>query len=353
MTTSSASRPTSGPTSSSKSREVPDAPSHRPVMLAQVLAALAPRDGAIIVDATFGAGGYSSALLDAADCTVWGIDCDPDAVVRGDRLRQRYLGRLTVIEGRFGEMDALLAARGITAVDGIALDLGISSMQLDDAARGFSFRYDGPLDMRMSRGGRSAAEIVNSMDEAPLGDIIHRYGGERAARRIARTIVEARRSAPITRTTQLAELVRGAVAKRRGQARQKIDPATRTFQALRIHVNDEIGELCRGLDAAEALLAPGGRLAVVSFHSLEDREVKNFLKQRAGRLPRGSRYLPEAGAAGPAATFALMSRRALTPTRAEVAANPRARSARLRSARRTDAPAWTRPGTGGEEARPC
>ena len=351
MSAPSAPRPASRPTAG----DVPGGATHRPVMLGQVLAALAPRDGAIYLDATFGAGGYSSALLDAADCAVWGIDRDPDTISRGVALQERYLGRFTVIEGRFGDMDALLAARGISAVDGIAFDLGTSSMQLDEPRRGFSFHRDGPLDMRMSRSGRSAAEIVNSLDETPLGDIIRRYGEERGARRIARAIVEARRGAPITRTRQLAELVRGAVPPRRGRGHHRIDPATRTFQALRIHVNDEIGELRRGLDAAEALLAPGGRLAVVSFHSLEDREVKNFLKERAGRRPRGSRHLPEAGAAGRAATFALMSRRALKPARDEVVANPRARSARLRTARRTDAPAWTRPGTGadGLAARPC
>ena len=313
------------------------APAHRPVMLAQVLAALAPRDGAIYVDGTFGAGGYAGGLLDSASCTVWGIDRDPDALARGARLAARSGGRLTLVHGRFGAMDALLAARGIRAVDGVALDVGVSSMQLDDAARGFSFRLDGPLDMRMDRTGPSAADLVNGADTEELARIIRRFGEERHARRIARAITAAREEAPITHTGRLAQIVRRAASRHH----DGIDPATRTFQALRIHVNDELGELARGLRAAESLLAPGGRLAVVSFHSLEDRTVKTFLQARSGHAPRASRHAPPAAAA-PAPSFGLLARRALRPNSAEIDRNPRARSARLRTAQRTAAPAWPR-----------
>ena len=310
---------------------------HTPVMLQQVLAALAPRDGAIYLDGTFGAGGYSLALLDAADCRVWGIDRDPDAVDRGEALAARYGGRLTIVAGRLGDADVLLGDRGVKAVDGVAFDLGMSSMQLDEAARGFSFRVDGPLDMRMEKTGPSAADIVNTLDRDALADIIRRHGEDRRARRIAGAIVAARADAPITRTLQLAGIVRRAYPP--SARHDAIDPATRTFQALRIHVNDELGELARGLSAAETLLNPGGRLAVVSFHSLEDRAVKSFLRLRAGRRPRVSRHMPEAAAAH-APSFTLLSRGAVRPEPAEIAANPRARSARLRFAERTAAGAW-------------
>ena len=314
---------------------------HIPAMLQEVLAALAPRSGAIYVDGTFGAGGYSAALLDAADCRVWGIDRDPDAAACGRSFAARYGDRLSVLCGPFGEMDALLAARGIAAVDGVALDLGVSSMQLDRPERGFSFRTDGPLDMRMSQDGPSAADVVNNAAESELADIIHRFGEDRRARRIARAIVEARSRAPIRRTLELAEIVRRCQpAPKPGT--DAIDTATRTFQALRIHVNDELGELARGLAAAEALLVPGGRLAVVSFHSLEDRAVKTFLRDRSGRAPRGSRHAPAGTGADRAATFRPLSRRAIRPSAAETAANPRARSARLRAAERTAATPWPR-----------
>jgi 16S rRNA (cytosine1402-N4)-methyltransferase len=318
-----------------------DALSHKPVMLAEVLDALRPRAGAIYVDGTFGAGGYARALLDAADCRVWAIDRDPDAAARGMALTARYGGRLAVLCGRFGEMDRLLASSGIAAVDGVALDLGVSSMQLDQAQRGFSFRQDGPLDMRMSQQGPSAADVVNGAAEGDLADIIHRFGEEHRARRIARAIVEARRAGPISRTLHLADIVRRCQPAPKPGA-DTIDPATRTFQALRIHVNDELGELGRGLEAAEALLAPGGRLAVVSFHSLEDRAVKNFLRERGGRAARGSRHLPSRGAEARAPSFTMLGRRAIRPSPAETAANPRARSARLRAAERTAAPGWPR-----------
>ncbi len=314
---------------------------HRPVMLAEMLDAIGPRDGEVYVDGTFGGGGYSKALLDAADCRVWGIDRDPDAVARGAEMIKRYDGRLAVMQGRYGDMDTLLAARGVGPVDGVALDIGVSSMQIDEAERGFSFRHDGPLDMRMEQSGPSAADVVNDTDEAPLADIIYRYGEERASRRIAHAIVEARRETPITRTLQLADIVRRASRRPRKDRGKTIDPATRTFQALRIYVNDELGELRRGLSAAEAVLAPGGRLAVVTFHSLEDREVKNFFQDRTGRNPRGSRHLPEATNAAREAdsalpTFSVMARGAIRPGDDEIKINPRARSARLRAGARND-----------------
>jgi 16S rRNA (cytosine1402-N4)-methyltransferase len=319
---------------------------HTPVMLREVLQVLAPRDGAIYVDGTFGAGGYAAAILDAANCTVWGIDRDAEAVSAGQALAATYRNRLSLVEGRFGAMDRLLGARGVAAVDGIALDLGVSSMQLDQPARGFSFAADGPLDMRMEPAGPgpSAADVVNSLSEAELADIIFRYGEERRSRQVARAIVAARSEQPVVRTGELATIVRKAVKQRPAKGEKRIDPATRTFQALRIYVNDEIGEIGRGLSAAERLLAPGGRLAVVAFHSLEDRAVKQFLRERSGETPRRSRHLPEAPEAAPrAATFQPLFRGTCRPSRAECAANARARSARMRAARRTDAPSWSDP----------
>jgi len=312
-------------------------------MLHEILEVLAPRDGAIYVDGTFGAGGYAAAILDAADCTVWGIDRDADAVSAGKTLAATYPNRLFLVEGRFGAMDQLLGDRGVTAVDGIALDLGVSSMQLDQPERGFSFSADGPLDMRMEPAGSgpSAADVVNSLSEAELADIIYRYGEERRSRQVARAIVAARHERPIVRTGELATIVRKAVKQRSAKGVKRIDASTRTFQALRIYVNDEIGEVSRGLDAAERLLAPGGCLAVVAFHSLEDRVVKQFMRERSGEMPRHSRHLPEAPDPAPrAATFQPLHRGTCRPSRAECAANARARSARMRAARRTEAPAW-------------
>jgi 16S rRNA (cytosine1402-N4)-methyltransferase len=308
---------------------------HEPVMLNEVVAALQPRDGGQYVDGTFGAGGYSTAILDAADCRVWAIDRDPEAVANAAALVDRYAGRLTVIEGRFGDMDDILARQGIDAVDGIALDLGVSSMQIDDAKRGFSFRNDGPLDMRQGKDGLSATDLVNDSEESVLADIIFKYGEERQARRIARAIVRAREDAPITRTGQLADIVRNTY---RGGHSSKTDPATRTFQAIRIQVNEELDELERGLDAAEIVLAPGGRLAIVAFHSLEDRIVKEFLRVRSGDVPTVSRHLPAVATSDTEPCFRLIRRGTQKPTDAETHRNPRSRSARLRIAERTSAP---------------
>lgn len=313
---------------------------HVPVLLAPMLEALAPRDGAIYVDGTFGAGGYARALLDSAACRVIGIDRDPTAVARGKAMEPFYAGRLLVMQGRFAEMEALLDRCAIAAVDGIALDLGVSSMQLDEAERGFSFQKDGPLDMRMEDEGPTAADVVNGASERELVHILRRYGEERQAGRIARAILAARAEAPVLRTRALAEIVERAIG--RGPRREHgpaIHPATRTFQALRIAVNRELEELAQGLAAAERLLRPGGRLAVVSFHSLEDRIVKRFLSARSGRAPQPSRHAPPAGAAA-APSFHLLFQGARQPDEAEIAANPRARSARLRAASRTEAPAW-------------
>ncbi len=303
-------------------------PRHIPVMAREVVDALNPRDGGRYLDGTFGAGGYTVALLDRAACEVIAIDRDPDAIAAGQDLARRYAPRLKLIEGRFGDMAELLSAEGVEDVDGVALDLGVSSMQFDQAERGFSFRGNGPLDMRMEKRGRSAADIVNQADEAELADIFWRYGEERRSRRVAHAIVEQRKTKRFETTGELAEIVRRAVGP---SAKDESDPATRSFQALRIAVNDELGELERGLAAAEQVLAPGGRLAVVSFHSLEDRAVKDFVRSRAGRVPAPSRHAPPREHA-PATTLRDLSRKPIEPSRSEIAANPRARSARLRVA---------------------
>lgn len=309
---------------------------HLPVLLAEVIAAIDPRDGGRYLDGTFGAGGYCRAILAAApNCHLRGIDRDPTAAARGQALEAETSGRFTFVPGRFGEMASLLGEDAIGTLDGIVLDIGVSSMQIDEAERGFSFSKDGPLDMRMERSGPDAADIVNTTPEADLANILYRYGEERLSRRIARAIVEARKEQPFRRTGELATLVRKVVPRHP----DGIDPATRTFQALRIAVNDELGELERGLAAAESLLAPGGRLVVVTFHSLEDRIVKDFLRDRSGAAALPSRHLPHGGA-GPRPSFTLIQRRAVRPGEDELARNPRARSARLRAAARTEAPAW-------------
>lgn len=303
---------------------------HEPVLRDEVMAALRPGAGRSFIDGTFGAGGYTRALLRAGSIRVFAIDRDPEAV-RAGAVLARDDDRLVLVQGRFGEMDRLARAHGLDAVDGVALDLGISSDQLTgQARRGFSFRLDGPLDMRMEMTGASAADLVNGATEQQLADIIFRYGEERRSRRVARAIVRARTEHPITTTVRLAEIVRGALP-----PGGKIDPATRVFQAIRIKVNDELGELDRGLAAAERILAPGGRLAVVAFHSLEDRAVKRFLAARTG--PGISRHSPGAAGPRPVPTFVPVGRRTIRPGSAELARNPRSRSARLRVAERTHA----------------
>jgi 16S rRNA (cytosine1402-N4)-methyltransferase len=309
---------------------------HVPVMLDEVLEALAVRADGDYLDGTFGGGGYSRAILKAGPRRLVGLDRDPAAVARGRALAATRAD-FTMLEGRFGAVDRHLADIAIEQLDGIVLDIGVSSQQIDDPARGFSFAADGPLDMRMEQDGESAADVVNGADEQTLATIIYRYGEERASRRIARAIVERRGQQPITRTGELADIV-AKVLGRRG----KIDPATRTFQALRIYVNDELGELERALAAAETLLRPGGRLVVVAFHSLEDRIVKQFLTASSGQTARPSRHLPEQPATRPAARFRPLSKRPVTPTDTEIARNPRARSARLRAAERLPH-AWDQP----------
>lgn len=304
---------------------------HTPVMLKEMLTAVKPADGEIYVDGTFGAGGYSRALLEAARCTVYAIDRDPNVAALARQLAQSFPGRFFWLLGNFGDMIELLQAHGVKSVDAVVLDIGVSSMQIDDAGRGFSFKGQGPLDMRMSGAGLSAADIVNTTDEEELADILYHYGEERHSRRIARAIVKARTLKPITRTQELAEIIRNVM---KGG---KIDPATRSFQALRIKVNDELGELERALAASERLLAPGGRLVIVTFHSLEDRIVKQFLQSRSGETGGGSRHLPHSGetrdmAAGGLPTFFLAQKKPFIPSDEEARINPRARSAKLRCA---------------------
>jgi len=303
---------------------------HVPVLVDEVMAALAISDGDAIVDGTFGAGGYTRAMLARGAGRVIAFDRDPDAIEEGRSLVPD--SRLTLINERFSQMDRVLAERGIEQVDAIALDIGVSSMQLDRADRGFAFSADGPLDMRMSKSGLSAAEFLNEADEAEIARILKEYGEEPRARAIARAIVAAR---PVERTAELAAIVRRAAGFRPGQ---KADPATRTFQAIRIHLNAELDELQDGLEAAERALKPGGRLAVVTFHSLEDRIVKRFLRERSGATPAGSRHRP--ALADPKKPSFERVAKPVSPTERELAANPRARSARLRSAVRTSAPAW-------------
>jgi 16S rRNA (cytosine1402-N4)-methyltransferase len=303
-------------------------------MLAQVLAVLCPREGGIYVDGTFGAGGYSRAILEAAPCRVFAIDRDPDAIREGAALLAAFPDRLTLIEGRFSEMERLLARFEIRAIDGVALDIGVSSMQIDEAQRGFSFLKEGPLDMRMSRSGPSAADIVNLAPREHLSRIIGVLGEERRASAIAAAIVRLRRSRPIVTTSDLVAAVEGVAGRKRAD---RIHPATRTFQALRIYVNRELEELAQALGAAERLLKPGARLIVVSFHSLEDRIVKRFIAERTAGMESVSRHMPLRGeSADP--SFASIFRGHLEASEEEIAANPRARSAKLRAAQRTEAP---------------
>ena len=305
---------------------------HLPVMLAEVVANLAPRDGGIYVDGTFGAGGYTRAILKAAECRVIAIDRDPSAIAGGGALTMEFPGRLTISQDRFGNLDQVAAMLDAPQVDGVVLDIGVSSMQIDEGERGFSFRRDGPLDMRMSSDGISAADMVMKLSETELANLIFRFGEERHSRAVAKAILVARAVAPIERTLQLADIVSKVVWAKPHEPH----PATRTFQALRIAVNDELGELARALSAAERILKPGGRLVVVTFHSLEDRIVKNFLTNRA-KSAAGSRHQPAIQNAPP--SFKLVVKGAAEASEDEVSVNPRSRSAKLRAAERTDAPA--------------
>jgi 16S rRNA (cytosine1402-N4)-methyltransferase len=305
---------------------------HIPVLGREALEWLAPKSGGVYVDATFGAGGYSRAILETSGTRVIGIDRDRAAIAGGFDLVDRSEGRLTLVEDRFSHLFEICAAQGVSSVDGVVMDVGVSSMQLDEAGRGFSFRLDGPLDMRMGHDGPTAADVIAKASEADLADIIYILGEERRSRSVARAIVAGRKQAPIRTTRALADLVARVVRGKPGE----IHPATRTFQGLRIFVNAELDELQLALSAAERVLKPGGRLVVVSFHSLEDRIVKNFLGDR-GKAAGGSRHLPELAQAAP--SFHILTRRPVAPDDAEIAANPRARSAKLRAAERTEAPA--------------
>jgi len=316
--------------------EAMDRSRHTPVLLLSVVEHLRPRDGAAYIDATFGAGGYTRAFLDAANCRVLAIDRDPTAVAGGADLAAAYPGRLDIRQGPFSELETIAADAGLSEVDGVVFDLGVSSMQIDEPERGFSFQSDGPLDMRMSGEGPTAADLVNTLDEVELADILFHFGEERRSRAIARAIVRARTQEPLTRTLQLARVVSQVLGGRKIDGRH---PATRTFQALRIAVNDELGEVAAGLAAAERLLKPGGRLVVVTFHSLEDRIVKRFLAERAGKTAGSSRHLPQV-AQQRAPSFQFVNHRPVTPDEEEIAANPRAQSAKLRAGERTDAPSW-------------
>jgi 16S rRNA (cytosine1402-N4)-methyltransferase len=303
---------------------------HIPVLLSQVLSALHVKAGETYLDGTFGAGGYSSAMLEAADCKVLALDRDPTAVATAGPLVERYAGRLTVVESPFSAMAGVWHGNYTAQADGIVLDIGVSSMQIDQPERGFSFMTDGPLDMRMGAEGLSAADILNTAGETEIADILYQYGEERRSRHIAKAIVAARAEKKFSRTLELANLVEKVIGRKPGDPKH---PATRTFQALRIAVNNELDELTAALEAAEQMLKPGGRLVVVTFHSLEDRIVKDFLRERSDRAARGSRFLPEEKKSSP--RFRLVNQRALSPSEEEISANPRARSARLRAAVRT------------------
>ncbi|MBX9758848.1 MAG: 16S rRNA (cytosine(1402)-N(4))-methyltransferase RsmH [Beijerinckiaceae bacterium] len=307
---------------------------HIPVLLEEAVSALSPHEGGVYLDGTFGAGGYCRALLAHAGVRVIALDRDPTAIAAGAAMVDEFNGRLMLRSARFGALDEAAQAAGFDALDGIVLDIGVSSMQLDEAARGFSFRFEGPLDMRMEMSGRSAADIVNQGEEEEIADILYHFGEERLSRRIARAIVHDREIEPYTTTAQLAGLIERINPPRFGQ----IHPATRSFQGLRIAVNDELGELARALAAAERILKPGGTLAIVSFHSLEDRIVKQFFAERSGRGRARSRLLPgEPAQAAP--TFDCPAPQPLGPSETEIRMNPRSRSARLRFGHRTQAPA--------------
>ena len=320
---------------------------HYPVMLPEVLTYMSAKDGDVLIDGTFGGGGYTRALLSAADCRVLAIDRDLDAISRAEQIALKE-PRLVPLLGRFGDLDTLAKDAGIESVDGVVLDLGVSSFQLDEADRGFSFMRDGPLDMRMGRAGPSAADVVAQLPEKDLANLIYRLGEEKQSRRIASVICARRGRAPFTTTLDLAETIETALGGRKGA---RTHPATRTFQAIRMYVNDELGQLARALIAAENILSAGGRLVVVTFHSLEDRMVKLFLRTRAGLSGGGSRHMPERKA-GAAPSFDMPSKKSIEPSLEEIADNPRSRSARLRYAIRTSAPAWTSPVSTGLDLPP-
>ena len=308
---------------------------HIPVMLKEVLDALVPSGGEVYLDGTYGGGGYARAILGAANCTLLGVDRDETAIARAREVAASE-HRLIPLLGKFGDLDMLASESGFEALDGVVLDLGVSSFQLDQAERGFSFMRDGPLDMRMGQSGPNAADVVNRVDEQGLANIIFRLGEETKSRRVARAITLRRKERHFETTLDLAETVETALGGRRGA---KTHPATKTFQAIRMFINDELGELARALVAAERLLKAGGRLVVVTFHSLEDRIVKNFLRERSGLTGGGSRHMPAAEAGVPP-SFKLASRKALSVSSEEARDNARARSSRLRLGVRTDAPAW-------------
>ncbi len=311
--------------------------SHTPVLLKSVLDVLQPRDGASYIDCTFGAGGYSRAILDSADCRVLGLDRDPNAIRDGEPQFRAYAPRLMLKLSRFGELGEIAEEAGFTPADGVVFDVGVSSMQIDEPMRGFSFMRDGPLDMRMSSEGLSAADVVNTFDEQDIAEILYVLGEERRSRPIARAIVRRRAETPFSRTLDLADVIASVIPRKHDDPRH---PATRSFQALRLFVNDELGELARGLIAAERSLAEGGRLLVVTFHSLEDRIVKTFFTERSGKAAQPSRHLP-ASTDQRRPSFAPVTRKAIEPAEDEIAVNPRARSARLRAGQRTDAPPWS------------
>ena len=311
---------------------------HIPVLLREVLDALQPQAGQRFIDGTFGAGGYTRAILEAAGCHVLAFDRDPDAIAGGARLVAEFDPRLMLVQAPFGDLADVADERGFAPVDGVVLDIGVSSMQLDEAERGFSFQNDGPLDMRMAQSGMSAADVVNQTGEDDLADIIYQFGEERRSRAIARAIVRRRTESPFSRTRELADLILRVFHGRKEDGKH---PATRTFQALRIYVNDELGELERALAASERILKPGGRLVIVTFHSLEDRIVKRFLNARAGKSDHGSRHMPQKSVEFYDPSFRILNSRPLTPQKGELDVNPRARSARLRAAIRTEAPIWS------------
>ncbi|MBT5186124.1 MAG: 16S rRNA (cytosine(1402)-N(4))-methyltransferase RsmH [Kordiimonadaceae bacterium] len=316
-------------------------PAHISVMLEEVLEALAPNENGIYVDGTFGAGGYSRGIMSENVSMLYAIDRDPSVIPTADIISEDFPKKFMLLKGCFSDMENLLLEQDRKCVDGIVLDIGVSSMQLDQAERGFSFMRDGPLDMRMGDQGPTAADVVNETEEEDLANIIYQLGEERASRRVARAIVVAREEKKFTRTLELSKVVEKAVGgPRYKKGKRQIHGATRTFQALRIYVNDELGELRKGLEAAEKVLAPGGRLCVVTFHSLEDRIVKNFFKTRSGDISRGSRHMPVQGTDMPDPTFTMLFRGGKKASKSEIEINVRSRSAKLRAAIRTDAKSW-------------